>query len=109
MGMTPSVYRRGGGLPIRFAVIKRSCDLVIIAATQTGLCAVLQGTRRNHMIRQLRREFPKAAFVHESPTPGSWTAVVRSSGIEDPFVSRLPAVVSSRIFRAKVLLAQRGA
>jgi AraC family transcriptional regulator, regulatory protein of adaptative response / methylated-DNA-[protein]-cysteine methyltransferase len=106
MGMTPSVFRRGAGIQIRFAVIKSPLGLVLVAGTQMGLCAVLEGANRNQLYHDLRQNFPNAVFIHESPAPAGWTAVVRSSGIEDPFVSRLSNVVRVRILRAKVLLAQ---
>ena len=106
MGMTPSVYRRGGGVQIRFAVIRSPFGLVLVAGTQTGLCAVLEGASRDQLCHDLRRKFPKAVFIHESIAPSSWVAIVKSSGIEDPFVSRLPDVVRIQIFRAKVLLAK---
>jgi AraC family transcriptional regulator of adaptative response/methylated-DNA-[protein]-cysteine methyltransferase len=106
MGMTPSVFRRGGGLQIRFAVIKSPFGLVLVAGTQMGLCAVLEGASRRQLYHHLGRNFPNAVFIHESPAPPIWTAAVRSSSVEDPFVSRLPDAVRIRIFRARVLLSR---
>jgi AraC family transcriptional regulator of adaptative response/methylated-DNA-[protein]-cysteine methyltransferase len=106
MGMTPAVFRRGGDLRMRVAVIKRPFDLVLVAGTQMGLCAVLQGKNQGNMFRELRLEFPKADLVHESSPPAGWITVVRSCSCEDPFISKLPDAIRDQIYRAKVLLAQ---
>ena len=107
MGMTPAVFQRGAGLRIRYAVFNRPLDLVLIAGTQKGICAVLQGGSRGDLIRGLQLEFPKADLVHESEPPDRWSAVVGACSREDPFVARFPKAIRERIYRAKVFLAQR--
>ncbi len=107
MGMTPAAFQRGGDLRIRFAIVKRGKGLVLVAGTRAGPCAVLTGGSRTRLLRELRREFPRADLTLESPPPARWTTAVRSSSREDPFVSTFPGAIRDRIYRARVLSAQR--
>jgi AraC family transcriptional regulator of adaptative response/methylated-DNA-[protein]-cysteine methyltransferase len=101
MGMTPSVYRLGGdGVRIRYSIAKARNNVVLIAVTRMGLCAVLSGERAGRLIRALRGEFPKAQLRRESPA--KWKSAMRSCSIEDPLLSRLPADLRRRIFEARV-------
>jgi AraC family transcriptional regulator of adaptative response/methylated-DNA-[protein]-cysteine methyltransferase len=101
-GMTPATYQRGGDLPIRFAFFSGSLGPALLAGTRRGLCAVLQGAGRPGLLRELRREFPRAALVRAPRPPDDWIAAVRASEQEDPFVAKLPLVLRRRIFRARV-------
>jgi AraC family transcriptional regulator of adaptative response/methylated-DNA-[protein]-cysteine methyltransferase len=107
LGMTPSTYRHGGGVRIRFAWVKGAPGPVLLAGTQVGLCAVLRGASRKMMFRALCLEFPRADFARVDPPPVNWIAAVMSGDREDPFVSRLPFEIRSRIFRARVMRVQR--
>ncbi len=63
LGMTPSLYRRGGaGVEIRYALT--SCDLgrVLVAVTERGVCAVSLGDDDDALLVELRDEFPQAVF-----------------------------------------------
>jgi AraC family transcriptional regulator of adaptative response/methylated-DNA-[protein]-cysteine methyltransferase len=117
MGMTPSVYRRGGdGVRIRYSIAKvrnearnnsrnksrdRSRDYAVLIATTTmGLCAVLSGGKAGSLIRDLRDEFPKAQLRHQSPA--KLKSAMHSCRIKDPMLSRLALDLRSRIFQARV-------
>jgi AraC family transcriptional regulator of adaptative response/methylated-DNA-[protein]-cysteine methyltransferase len=107
MGMTPSVYQRGGDIPIRISFVASSRGPVLVAGTRKGLCALLQGSSPRTLLRELRLEFPKAELVCEAPPPGRWLAAVLSGDAEDPFVMTLPSAIRDRIFRARVSSALR--
>lgn len=101
MGMTPSVYRRGGdGIQIRYSITKLRENAVLIASTKMGLCAVLSGEDAGALIRDLRVEFPKAELRRQSPA--KWKSAMRSCGVEDPLLPRLPLDLRRRIFQARV-------
>jgi AraC family transcriptional regulator of adaptative response/methylated-DNA-[protein]-cysteine methyltransferase len=64
LGMTPTMYRAGGrGAVIRFAVDKTSLGRVLVAATDTGVCAILLGDDRAELVHNLRARFPNAELV----------------------------------------------
>jgi AraC family transcriptional regulator, regulatory protein of adaptative response / methylated-DNA-[protein]-cysteine methyltransferase len=61
LGMTPSAYRRGGlGMRIRFAVVASPLGRLLVAATDRGVCSVALGDDDESLLRELRREYPRA-------------------------------------------------
>jgi AraC family transcriptional regulator, regulatory protein of adaptative response / methylated-DNA-[protein]-cysteine methyltransferase len=70
LGMTPSAYRAGGaGEAIRYAVRETSLGLLMMAATERGVCFVQFGDRTDALLAQLTAEFPQA--VIEPSTAGA--------------------------------------
>jgi AraC family transcriptional regulator of adaptative response/methylated-DNA-[protein]-cysteine methyltransferase len=68
LGMTPSAWRDGGrGARIRFAV--GQCDLgaILVAATETGVCAIELDDDPEALVRRLQDRFPKAELVGADP------------------------------------------
>ena len=64
LGMTPSVYRRGGaGETITYAVRGTAMGPLLMAATGRGVCFAQFGTSAAALIAQLKDEFPKATHV----------------------------------------------
>jgi AraC family transcriptional regulator of adaptative response/methylated-DNA-[protein]-cysteine methyltransferase len=92
LGMTPGRFRSGGDNErIRFAVEKCSLGLVLVAATDIGVCAILFGERREPLLEDLKRRFPKARLVPGEPDFEQSVAKVVSlveaprAGIDLPF------------------------
>jgi len=64
LGMTPTTFRRGGaGLVIHRAFGRSSLGLVLVAATERGVCAIMLGDDRAALTRDLAARFPKAQIV----------------------------------------------
>jgi AraC family transcriptional regulator of adaptative response/methylated-DNA-[protein]-cysteine methyltransferase len=64
LGMTPSEYRAGGAhVEISHATIPTRLGLLIIGATDRGLCCVEFGESEVGLIGALRREYPSARLV----------------------------------------------
>jgi AraC family transcriptional regulator of adaptative response/methylated-DNA-[protein]-cysteine methyltransferase len=64
LGMTPTRFRAGGaGESIHFAVGECSLGSVLVAATGTGVCAILLGDEPDDLVRNLQDRFPKARLV----------------------------------------------
>jgi AraC family transcriptional regulator of adaptative response/methylated-DNA-[protein]-cysteine methyltransferase len=64
LGMTPSAYRAGGaGETIRHAVRRTALGLLMMAATDRGVCFVQFGDSEAALADQLRAEFPRADLV----------------------------------------------
>jgi len=74
LGMTPTVYRRGGaGLHIRYTVVASPIGRLLVAATPKGVCAVTMGESEDQLMRALRKEYPAAAIEKDEGALASWT------------------------------------
>ena len=61
LGMSPSAYRKGGaGERIAFATGPCTLGLVLVAATERGICAILLGDDADALRSDLAARFPKA-------------------------------------------------
>ena len=68
LGMTPSAVRRGGkGAAIRFAIGQASLGVVLVAATDKGVCAIMLGDDPDVLARELQDRFPRAELVGGDP------------------------------------------
>jgi AraC family transcriptional regulator of adaptative response/methylated-DNA-[protein]-cysteine methyltransferase len=64
LGMTPSQFRAGGvAADIKFAIGASSLGLVLIAASDKGVCAIFFGDNPDDLARDLKRQFPRATLV----------------------------------------------
>ena len=64
IGMTPAAYRAGGkGEEISYAIRKCSLGLIIMAATDRGVCMIHFGDSEQELVAQLRTEYPHAELV----------------------------------------------
>ena len=67
IGMTPAAYRAGGkGEEISYAIRECSLGLLIMAATDRGVCMIHFGDDREELIKQLCTEYP-SANLKETP------------------------------------------
>jgi AraC family transcriptional regulator of adaptative response/methylated-DNA-[protein]-cysteine methyltransferase len=61
LGMTPATYGKGGrGAEIKYAIIETSLGLLLVAATDKGVCSVTLGDSEAALEYDLREEFPQA-------------------------------------------------
>jgi len=64
LGMTPSRYREGGKqVEIRFAVGESSLGSILVAQSESGVCAILLGDDPDELVRDLQDKFPQATLV----------------------------------------------
>jgi AraC family transcriptional regulator of adaptative response/methylated-DNA-[protein]-cysteine methyltransferase len=64
LGMTPTRFRAGGaGECIHVAVGECSLGSVLVAATDTGVCAIALGNDPDALLRDLQDRFPNASLV----------------------------------------------
>jgi AraC family transcriptional regulator of adaptative response/methylated-DNA-[protein]-cysteine methyltransferase len=82
LGMTPAVYRRGAaGERIRYATAAWEHGLVLVAATERGVCAVQLGDDGAALERSLAAEFPRASLERDDEGMRRWVeGVLRSAG-----------------------------
>lgn len=68
LGMTPATYRKGGaGAIIRYALTPSPLGSLLLAATETGICAVKLGDAPQTLIAELHAEFPAAQIIPAPP------------------------------------------
>jgi AraC family transcriptional regulator of adaptative response/methylated-DNA-[protein]-cysteine methyltransferase len=66
LGMAPSDYRAGGkGTVIRYAVGPCSLGMILVAATETGICAIQLGDDEAALMGEFRDRFPEAQLVSD--------------------------------------------
>lgn len=64
LGMTPRAYRNGGKAQnIRYGIWPSAIGLLLVAATDAGICSIQIGDSQEELVRNLRTEFPNAALV----------------------------------------------
>ena len=84
LGMTPNQFRAGGpDAEIKFAIGESSLGLVLIAASDKGVCAIFFGDDAEGLARDLKRQFPRARLVGDDRAFAQFTAKVIGF-VEDP-------------------------
>lgn len=64
LGMTPTQLRAGGrGLTIRYATGTCWLGLVLVAASERGICAIMFGDQADPLVHDLRGRFPQAELI----------------------------------------------
>src|SRR5215471_19649566 len=79
LGMTPKQYREGGrGVEITWAAVDSPLGLIMIGATDRGICFLQFGESREELEAELQREYPAAAVQEmsqpHSPQFAAWVA-----------------------------------
>ncbi len=108
LGMTPGAWRKGGaGETIRYATGRSSLGAVLVAATQTGVCAILIGDDAAALVDDLARRFPRATREAAGPEfAGTVAAVVAL--VDDPAAGHdLPLDIRGTAFQRQVWQALR--
>ena len=108
LGMRPAQFREGAsGLEIRFAV--RECHLgrVLMAASDTGVCAILLGDDPVELIRELRGQFSNARLTGDDPEFATMLGQVIAF-VDDPAIGfNLPLDIRGSVFQQRVWAALR--
>jgi AraC family transcriptional regulator of adaptative response/methylated-DNA-[protein]-cysteine methyltransferase len=102
LGMTPASYRRGGqGAELRFTTVPTALGVVLVAATERGVCSVMLGDDAAALEATLRREYPAAQIERGDDALCRWggAVVARLAGDE---AERLPLDVRGTTFQLRV-------
>jgi AraC family transcriptional regulator of adaptative response/methylated-DNA-[protein]-cysteine methyltransferase len=103
LGMTPADYRRGGsGLRIRSATLGTPAGVLLVAATDRGLCAVTLGDSAAALEAALRTEYPGATMAPADEELRRWAALVVAGLEGSPAAGRLPLDVQGTAFQWQV-------
>src|SRR2546423_2098791 len=106
LGMTPATYKRGGaGAQIDYAMTKTSLGVLLVAATERGVCAVKIGDNEKHLEDALGREYPAAErkrVAAQSSELQSWVDAVVAAIDGGSTRSDVPIDVQASAFQWKV-------
>ena len=107
LGMTPKAYaNRGSGVQITYAFLETEFGLLLLAATDRGLCLVRFGDSRMELTEYLRQEFPEARLsefnASTSPQFLSWMEAIQSYVRGQNLMLDLPVDVKATAFVEKV-------
>ena len=79
LGMTPGRFRAGGrGVRIAFAIRETALGILLLAATDRGLCAVWLGDTPDSARAALTTAFPRALLTEDTAALGAYFAVVET-------------------------------
>jgi AraC family transcriptional regulator of adaptative response/methylated-DNA-[protein]-cysteine methyltransferase len=108
LGMSPSEFRAGGpDAEIRFAIGKSSLGLVLVAASEKGVCAIFFGDSPDELERDLKKQFPRAKLVGNDPA-FSQLVTKTIDFVEDPRTGfDLPLDIRGTAFQHRVWEALR--
>jgi AraC family transcriptional regulator of adaptative response/methylated-DNA-[protein]-cysteine methyltransferase len=102
-GMSLSSYRRGGaGMRIGYSMIASPAGEVLVAATDTGVCAVKIGSSEAALVADLRREYPAAEIAARRAPRNEWVTAIAKHLRGDPASLDLPIDVRATAFQWKV-------
>jgi len=102
-GMSLSNYRRGGaGMRIGYSTMTSPVGIVLVAATENGVCSVKIGASEPELEQDLRREYPAAEIEPNQKQRTEWVkAIARHLRGEAPSLD-LPIDVRATAFQWKV-------
>ena len=102
-GMSLSSYRRGGaGMRIGYSTMSSPVGIVLVAATENGVCSVKIGDSEPALEQDLRREYPAAEIEADRKQRSEWVkAIARHLRGEMPSLD-LPIDVRATAFQWKV-------
>jgi AraC family transcriptional regulator of adaptative response/methylated-DNA-[protein]-cysteine methyltransferase len=106
LGMTPATYRRGGaGAQIEYVISTTSLGVLLVGATERGICAVTLGDDAPSLEAALEREYPAATRAHvtdASSALSSWVTQIVAAVEGGQATAGLPIDVDASAFQWKV-------
>jgi AraC family transcriptional regulator of adaptative response/methylated-DNA-[protein]-cysteine methyltransferase len=107
LGMTPMEYRAGGaGVAITYATARTPLGMMLVGATDRGLCFVQFGDRAEPLLAALAAEYPKARVMAcpDPPPPqfDAWVVALNRHLSGATVDMQLPVHVRATAFQLKV-------
>jgi AraC family transcriptional regulator of adaptative response/methylated-DNA-[protein]-cysteine methyltransferase len=108
LGMSPTRFReRGLNETIRFATTPCELGLLLVAATERGVCSVMLGDEADKLEQLLRQQFSAAKVVPDASGMADHMAAVLAAVTEHPAAGDLPLDLRATAFQARVWQALR--
>jgi len=103
LGMTPSIYRRGGeGLVVGFITLDSPVGRMLVAATDKGICSIQFGSSDSELIELLRTEFPKADIQRKTVVLQRWVDALLKLMYGEQSKQELPLDIQATAFQMRV-------
>jgi AraC family transcriptional regulator, regulatory protein of adaptative response / methylated-DNA-[protein]-cysteine methyltransferase len=107
LGMTPNQYRQGGrNVTITYATIETALGLIMIGATDRGLCFLQFGDTRGGLLKMLEKEYPSARLEAMSkpyhPDFQKWVEALNDHLAGSHPHLDLPVDIRATIFQVRV-------
>jgi AraC family transcriptional regulator, regulatory protein of adaptative response / methylated-DNA-[protein]-cysteine methyltransferase len=108
LGMSPTRFRdRGLNETVRFATAQCELGLLLVAATERGVCSVMLGDEPAELEQLLRQQFSAAKVVPDAAGMTGQMAAVLAAMTEHPAAGDLPLDLRATAFQARVWQALR--
>ncbi len=108
LGMSPARFRDGGlNETIRFATTRCELGMLLVAATERGVCSVMLGDQAAELERELQQQFRAANIVPDATSLQHHVAAVLAAMTDHPAAGDLPLDVRATAFQARVWRALR--
>lgn len=103
LGMSPSAFRAGGARErVRFAIDRCTLGVLLVAATDRGVCAVSLGDEPAPLVEALRARFPRAERVARDAAFSELVAAVVAL-VDDPAAgASVPLDIRGTAFQLRV-------
>ena len=103
LGMTPTALKAGGkGLRVRYAVGESPLGMVLVGATELGVCAIAFGDDEVGLVEELRGRFPRAELKRMDAELEYAVAAVVAGLKEHAGAISLPMDVRATAFQQRV-------
>jgi len=108
LGMTPTEYRAGAkSLRVRFAIGECSLGVILVAATEKGVCAISLGADAEKLANELESRFPGAELVSDDAAFARLVARVIAIVEGGRADAKLPLDIRGTVFQQRVWEALR--
>jgi AraC family transcriptional regulator of adaptative response/methylated-DNA-[protein]-cysteine methyltransferase len=103
LGMTPGTYQRGGrNMHIRYTIVACPLGRLLLAGTESGVCAVYLGDSESDLESELQTEYPAAAIARADKDLRAWVnEVLQHLAGRQPHLD-LPLDVQATAFQWRV-------
>jgi len=103
LGMTPKTYKQHGrGQKIYYSVVKCPLGLLLLAATDKGICAVRIGDSQKDLVNELKNEFKRADISETNSELSEWSQMLIDYLAGSTPWPKLPYDVKATAFQRKV-------
>jgi len=102
-GLRPKAYARGGAAEaIAFAVTESPVGLMLVAATERGVCSIAFGESGRELEAELRKSFKRATITRAEGALAEAVAAILAQMREHPAALKLPLDVRATAFQQRV-------
>jgi AraC family transcriptional regulator of adaptative response/methylated-DNA-[protein]-cysteine methyltransferase len=103
LGMTPGAYRRGGtGMQIGYTIVDCPLGLVLVAATDRGICAVSLGSVSADLEAELHADYPRAQVVRDDAALATAATALQEYLRGERLQVALPLDIQATAFQRRV-------